>query len=61
MGNKHLQFSEDKCDVKKIPSLAPLYLNATELKHVTNYKYLGILITNSLSWQPHQCVTVQES
>ena len=31
----------------------PLYLNATELVQVDSYKYLGVIITNTLSWQPH--------
>ena len=31
----------------------PLYLNATELVQVNSYKYLGVTITNTLSWQPH--------
>ena len=31
----------------------PPYLNATELVQVKSYKYLGVIITNTLSWQPH--------
>ena len=30
-----------------------LYLNATELEQVASYKYLVVIITNNLSWQPH--------
>jgi hypothetical protein len=40
---------------KRSNSLSPpwLYLNSTELVQVHSYKYLGVTITNTLSWQPH--------
>ena len=31
----------------------PLYLNSTQLVQVNSYKYLGVTITSTLSWQPH--------
>ena len=65
-------FNEDKCCTmlisrKRSYSLSPppLYLNATELMQVNSYKYLGVIITNTLVslgnpiyWQ---CVRKQES
>ena len=55
LDHKHLNFDEDKCRTmhisrKRSKSLSPppLYLNATELD-----KYLGVIITDTLSWQPH--------
>ena len=40
---------------KRSNSLFPpqLYLNSTELVQVESYKYLGVIITNTLSWRPH--------
>ena len=57
---KHLNFNEDKCRMmllsrKRSNSLSPprLYLNSTELVQVESYKYLGVILTNTLSWRPH--------
>ena len=41
-----------KKEIKLLPS-PQLYLNSTELVQVTSYKYLGVIITNTLSWHPH--------
>ena len=48
---KHLNFNEDKCHPMSISRKrsSSLYL----LMQVNNYRYLGVIITNILSWQPH--------
>ena len=55
LDNKHLNFNEDKCYIRKRSNCLspPPYLNATELVQVNSYKYLGVIITNTLSWQSH--------
>ena len=65
---KYLNFNVDKCRAmhitrKRSNSIPPppLYLNSTKLMQVTNYKYLGVIITNTLSWQPHIVATCKKT
>ena len=60
LDHKHLSLNEDKCRTmlisgKRSNSIPPptLYLNAKVLQQVSSYKYLGVIITNTLSWKPH--------
>ena len=32
---------------------APVYINGDEVEMVENFKFLGVQITNNLSWSPH--------
>ena len=67
LDNKHLNFNEDKCCTmlisrKRSNSLSPppLYLNATELVQVTSYKYLWLIITNTLPLQTLTCKKLKQ-
>lgn len=58
--DKQLQFNATKCrqmliSRKRSHSLTPpnLYINATALLQVSEYKYLGVVITSDPSWWPH--------
>ena len=57
---KQLQFNATKCrqmfiSRKRAHSLTPpsLYVDGTALLQVSEYKYLGVVITSNLSWRPH--------
>ena len=53
----HLTFSQPNMVIshKCSPTLLliPLYLHNSPLERVESYKYLCLLLTNSLSWSPH--------
>ena len=57
--NNHLQFNTSKCKYmtisrKRAKESAPtINLNGIPLDRVTEFKYLGILITADLSWSAH--------
>ena len=58
----HLTFSQPKCKYmiilrKHTPTLPsiPLYLHNSPLERVESYRYLGLLLTNRLSWSPSTC------
>ena len=58
--SKRLQFNAKKCKVMLISRikanslpLPPIVLDGTELQRVHSHKYLGITLTSSLSWSPH--------
>ena len=57
--DKRLQFNATKCrqmftSRKQTHSLSPpsLYIDGTALLQVSEYKYLGLVITSDLSWRP---------
>ena len=47
---KSMILSKKRCPVS---SSAPLYLCGSELEEVKLFKYLGVLLTNNLSWSNH--------
>ena len=58
--DNHLSLNPSKCKYmivsrKKTPTLPdnPLRLLEDDLERVDSYKYLGVLLTNDLSWSPH--------
>ena len=58
--DKQLQFNATKCrqmliSRKRAHSSTPpnLYVSGTALLQVSEYKYLGVVITSDLSWRPH--------
>ena len=59
--DKQLQFNATKCrqtliSRKRAHSSTPppnLYVSGTALLQVSEYKYLGVIITSDLSWRPH--------
>ena len=58
--DKQLQFNATKCrqmliSRKQAHSSTPpnLYVSGTALLQVSEYKYLGVVITSDLSWRPH--------
>ena len=59
IANNHLQFNTSKCKYmtisrKRAKELPPtINLNGIPLDRVTEFKYLGILITADLSWTAH--------
>ena len=71
MNSRLLQFNVTKCKFmfvskKTSRSLLPpaLHLNGTLLQQVPNYKYLGLTLSDDLSWHPHIttiCITKQEN
>ena len=65
--DKRLQFNATKCrqmfiSRKRTHSLTPpsLYVDGTALLQVSEYKYLGVVVTSDLSWQPHITNTCNE-
>eukprot|EP00061_Rhincodon_typus_P012274 g37904.t1 len=40
-------------DFRKEGEHAPIYINGTEVERVENIKFLGVMITNNLSWTSH--------
>ena len=60
LGSKHLELNASKCcylllSRKRSHSIHPpvLMLNDVPLKHVSSYKYLGVLITSDSMWSSH--------
>eukprot|EP00061_Rhincodon_typus_P011887 g37242.t1 len=46
---------------KKGGEHAPIYVNGTEVERVKTIKFLGVTITNDLSWTSHVNVTVKKA
>eukprot|EP00061_Rhincodon_typus_P005658 g25448.t1 len=46
---------------KKRGEHAPIYINGTEVKRLKNIKFLGVMITDDLSWSSHVDVTVKKA
>eukprot|EP00061_Rhincodon_typus_P005660 g25455.t1 len=44
---------------KKKGEHAPIYINGTEVERVESVKFLGVMITNNLSWTAHIDATVK--
>ena len=40
---------------------APVYINGGELETVESFKFLGVQITNNLSWSPHADTIVKKA
>ena len=39
---------------------APVYINGQEVERVKSFKFLGVQITNNLSWSPHADTIVKK-
>eukprot|EP00061_Rhincodon_typus_P000960 g13288.t1 len=46
---------------KKGGEHAPIYINGTEVERVESIKFLGVTITNNLSWTSHIDATVKKT
>ena len=64
----HLTFNQLKCKYmvisrKHTPTLSPtpLYLHDSPLERVDSYRYLGLLLTDNLSWSPHTASTYSKA
>ena len=64
----HLTFNQLKCKYmaisrKHTPTLSPtpLYLHDSPLERVDSYRYLGLLLTDNLSWSPHIASTYSKA
>ena len=40
---------------------APVYINGDEVEKVESFKFLGVQITNNLSWSPHADTIVKKA
>ena len=48
-------------DVRKHREHAPVYINGDEVERVKSFKFLGVQITNNLSWSPHADTVVKKA
>ena len=53
-----MNFNATKCDVLSVtkktqPLMFPYTIKGQQLQHVTHHPYLGVELTNDLSWGPH--------
>eukprot|EP00061_Rhincodon_typus_P005445 g24967.t1 len=46
---------------KKVGEHIPIYINSAEVDRVDNVKFLGVMITDNLSWASHIDVTVKKA
>ncbi|KAJ8040021.1 hypothetical protein HOLleu_14205 [Holothuria leucospilota] len=38
----------------------PVFIKGTEVKHISSYKYLGVVMNNKLTWDDHVDVTIKK-
>eukprot|EP00061_Rhincodon_typus_P008224 g30650.t1 len=58
MPNEHLTIIDFR---KKRGEHAPIYIHGTEVERVENVKFLGVTITDNLSWTSHIDATVKKT